>query len=324
VIRHSGDHIVLTSIVGEVDRPGKADPNRKTKSDQKTGGASRFCRAPFARAAAGRLSSPGSAVSLDEEYAMRRQGFTLVELLVVIGIIAVLISILLPALGKARAAAMTTKCLSAHKQIMLAVNLYVNDNKGKLPPAKHEELPGPSSYYWYSDRILGRYLGGKTGAISTSNTVRIAVCPSMSSVNVLNDPNGNGYDDVVGIAPVACYDSGYFTTSFAGAKFPMSRIKRPEATIMYVDVMNDTNGKSVLFEQFFEGDQTVGRTATWTNIKRSVAYRHDRKTVVSFADGHAETFTTKSATPLDRTVGNNRDTGLDAALKSGQVKYKAK
>ena len=64
----------------------------------------------------------------------RREGaFTLVELLVVIGIIAVLISILLPSLNKARAAATFTKCLANQKQFVTSLILYCNDNKGVFP-----------------------------------------------------------------------------------------------------------------------------------------------------------------------------------------------
>jgi prepilin-type N-terminal cleavage/methylation domain-containing protein len=63
----------------------------------------------------------------------RRVGFTLVELLVVIGIIAVLISVLLPTLGRAREAAKRTQCLSNLRQIGTLLNMYANAHKGQVP-----------------------------------------------------------------------------------------------------------------------------------------------------------------------------------------------
>jgi prepilin-type N-terminal cleavage/methylation domain-containing protein/prepilin-type processing-associated H-X9-DG protein len=63
-----------------------------------------------------------------------RGGFTLVELLVVIGIIALLISILLPALNKARKAARTTACLSNLRQLGNSFTMYTQENKGKYSP----------------------------------------------------------------------------------------------------------------------------------------------------------------------------------------------
>jgi len=65
----------------------------------------------------------------------KTKGFTLVELLVVISVIAMLIGILMPALNKAKAMATRVNCKSNLKQIAVALRIYLDDNRDIMPPA---------------------------------------------------------------------------------------------------------------------------------------------------------------------------------------------
>jgi prepilin-type N-terminal cleavage/methylation domain-containing protein len=75
----------------------------------------------------------------------RRSAFTLVELLVVIGIIAILIGILIPVLGRAKSSASLVACQANLRELGTAVQLYVAANKGSLPPGFYENAPEPGS-----------------------------------------------------------------------------------------------------------------------------------------------------------------------------------
>ncbi len=113
--------------------------------------------------------------------------FTLVELLVVIAIIAILAATLLPALGSARYMARSSSCLSQHRQIVLAMTAYADDNDGWFPARRSDEAIYTPHYIYYapynSNRVvlnaINDYAGGK----------QVMFCPVTPNMRVAGMPS---------------------------------------------------------------------------------------------------------------------------------------
>lgn len=215
----------------------------------------------------------------------RQHGFTLVELLVVIGIVALLISILLPAMARARESAQAAVCASNIRQLHMASMGYAAENRGYWPPAHFDYTTIATNLHrWHGTRLRDTdpfdFRGSPLRAFL--QTGRVKECPSFEPAHAGFEASAGGYG----------YNNQYLGSSIAvdvGMPFAdnrpakLSQVRKPAETIAFADA---AFGDPALIEySFVEPPIAITQWGSFDNSP-SIHFRHNEKANICWADGH--------------------------------------